>query len=325
MGLSEFDLISQYFRQREALHGSRSDVELGIGDDAAIVNVPAGHSLVMSLDTLVSGVHFPQQVLAEDVGWKALAVNLSDMAAMGAEPNWFMLGLTLPQADQAWLEDFSRGLSQLARQYNLALIGGDTTHGPLTVSVQVNGLVPQGQALRRSGAQAGDLIYVSGQLGDAGLGLKLALSELEIELPPQRRDYFLNRLNRPTPRLELGLVLRGLATAAIDISDGLLADLGHILENSGVGASIDLEKLPLADEVRALSKEWWRTPLTAGDDYELCFTIPSGKQAELERRLQDVDVPYCCVGQIEAGSGVKLLLNHTPVDGSNLKGYLHFD
>ncbi len=325
MGLSEFDLINRYFGQGGALNQLRTDVELGIGDDAAIVNVPVGQSLVMSLDTMVSGVHFPENTPAEDIAYKALAANLSDMAAMAAEPNWLLLGLTLPQADETWLESFSRGLSQLANQYGLALIGGDTTHGALTVSVQVNGLVPRGQALRRSGACPGDLIYVSGQLGDAGLGLKLALAELDIDLEPQRRQYFLQRLNRPTPRLELGLALRGLASAAIDVSDGLLADLGHILKASGVGASINLEQLPMVDEVRDLSELWWRVPLTAGDDYELCFTLPADKQVAFELAIQDVECPCTCIGQIEAAPGLSLLLDGDNIDSENLKGYLHFD
>ncbi|HHJ80273.1 MAG TPA: thiamine-phosphate kinase [Candidatus Tenderia electrophaga] len=325
MGLSEFDLINRYFGRGGALKPSRPDVELGIGDDAAVVNVPAGQSLVMSLDTLVAGIHFPDHTSAEDIAYKALAVNLSDMAAMAAEPGWFMLGLTLPQADEAWLAGFSAGLSQLANQYDLALIGGDTTHGSLTVSIQINGLVPHGQALKRRGAQPGDLIYVSGQLGDAGLGLQLALAGLDIDLTAQRQQYFLQRLNRPTPRLELGLALRGLATAAIDVSDGLLADLGHILKASGVGASINLEQLPVADEVRGLSESWWSMPLTAGDDYELCFTVPAARRLAFEGKIQGLECPCSCIGKIETESGLNLLLDGCRIDSENLKGYLHFD
>lgn len=325
MGLSEFDLIKRYFSQGGAFNQHRPDVELGIGDDAAIVNIPAGQSLVMSLDTLVSGVHFPKDTPAEDIAYKALAVNLSDMAAMAAEPTWLLLGLTLPKADEVWLEGFSRGLSQLSNQYGLALIGGDTTHGPLTVSVQVNGLVPQGQALRRSGARPGDSIYVSGQLGDAGLGLKLALGQLDVNLPVPQRQYFLQRLNRPMPRLELGLALRGLATAAIDVSDGLLADLGHILKASDVGAMINIEQLPVAVEQRALSGPWWQLPLTAGDDYELCFTLPSAKKTEFEDAMRDIECPCQCIGRIESELGMRLLLDGNRIDSKNLKGYLHFE
>jgi len=302
-----------------------ADVELGIGDDAALVNVPPGQSLVMSLDTLVAGVHFPKNTSAADIAWKALAVNLSDMAAMAATPRWLLLGLTLPQADEAWLAEFSSGLTQLAQAHGVALIGGDTTRGPLTISVQISGLVPQGQALRRSSARPGDLIYVSGQLGDAGLGLMLALDEAEIDLPEQRRQYFLQRLNRPAPRLDLGLALRGLATAAIDISDGLLADLGHILEASTVAARIDLEQLPVAAELHALSDEWWRLPLTAGDDYELCFSVPAEKQAELEQRLQGIDCPCYCIGRIEAGEGLRIMHHGVEISAEKIKGYMHFD
>lgn len=322
MGLSEFDLINRFFNHGPDRHNG---VELGIGDDAAVVNVPTGQSLVMSMDTLVAGVHFPLDTPAEEIAYKALAVNLSDMAAMGAEPNWILLALTLPKANEAWLTAFSRGLRQLADEHDLTLIGGDTTHGPLTITVQINGLVPQGQALKRSGAQAGDLIYVTGQLGDAGLALKLEQKELEIELSSVRRDYFIRRLQRPSPRVSVGLALRGLATATIDVSDGLLADLGHILEASEVGASITIEKLPVADEVKALSGEWWRLPLTAGDDYELCFTVPEEKSALLKQRLNSINVPCHCVGRIESGTGLKVLHNGVNIDMDNLKGYLHFD
>ncbi len=322
MGLSEFDLITRFFNHQRVRH---SGVELGIGDDAAVVSVPSGQSLVMSMDTLVAGVHFPVDTPAEDIAYKALAVNLSDMAAMGAEPNWLLLALTFPEVDEAWLTAFSRRLSQLADEYNLTLIGGDTTRGPLTISVQINGLVPQGQALTRSGAQAGDLIYVTGQLGDAGLGLKLVLDELKVEWPSARRDYFIQRLQRPLPRVNVGLLLRGLATAAIDISDGLLADLRHILETSKVAASINIENIPVADEVRALTGEWWQLPLTAGDDYELCFTVPEEKIALLEQQLNSVNVPCHCIGRIEPGAGMKVLHNGMNVDTNNMKGFLHFD
>jgi thiamine-monophosphate kinase len=322
MALSEFDLIARYF-SRSA--GRTPGVVLGVGDDAAVVDVPPGQSLVMSMDTLVAGVHFPDGASADAVGHKALAVNLSDMAAMGATPNWLLLGLTLPQAEETWLADFSRGLHALADEYGLALIGGDTTRGPLTVTVQVNGLVPQGGALLRSGARSGDLIYVSGQLGDAGLGLKLELQQLDLELPAARRDYFIQRLQRPTPRLALGLALRGVASAAIDISDGLLADLGHILDAGKVGAVVEVDQLPVAEEVRGLAETWWSLPLCAGDDYELCFTIPPERQALLEERLQSIDVPCHCIGRIELNHGLKLLHHGREIETQTLKGYLHFE
>ncbi|ALP51866.1 hypothetical protein Tel_01210 [Candidatus Tenderia electrophaga] len=321
MALSEFELIARYFYRAPA----HDDVELGIGDDAAVVSVAPDHSLVMALDTLVAGVHFPADSRADDIAYKALAVNLSDMAAMGAHANWMLLGLTLPQLDEAWLDAFSRGLKSLADEYGVVLIGGDTTRGPLTVTVQINGLVPQGQALKRSGAQAGDLIYVSGQLGDAGLGLQLALRQIQLDLPPARRDYFLQRLQRPSPRLALGRALGGVASAAIDISDGLLADLGHILDASGVGAEIHLEQLPVAPEIIGLGQQGWSLPLCAGDDYELCFTVPPERGALLEARLRSVDCPCRCIGRIETHSGLRVLYNGEKVETDSFKGYRHFD
>jgi len=322
MALSEFDLIREFFSQGLA---HRDDVALGIGDDAALVNVPANHQLVMSLDTLVAGVHFPIDTSAEDIGYKLLAVNLSDMAAMGADPSWLLLGLTLPKADETWLHGFCTGLAELAAQHQVSLIGGDTTHGPLTISAQLNGLVPQGRALKRSGAQVGDLIFVTGQLGDAGLGLKLLLGDDGLGLSQAQQNYFTGRLNRPTPRVAAGLALRDLASAAIDISDGLLADLGHVVTASEVSAAIHLEQLPVAEEAKALEARWWRLPLTAGDDYELCFTTPESMRNEVEKRMAELNLPCCCIGCIEAGQGIKVFNQGEPVDCSELKGYLHFE
>ena len=322
MSLSEFDLITRFFNRGPV---RRTGVELGIGDDAAVVNVPPGQSLVMSMDTLVAGVHFSVDTPAKEIGHKALAVNLSDIAAMGATPNWMLLGLTMPQANEAWLTDFSCGLTQLADEHNVALIGGDTTHGPLSITIQINGLVPHGQALQRSGAQHGDLIFVTGQLGDAGLALKLEMQQLIMKLSPQRRDYFIHRLHRPTPRLAAGQCLRGLASSAIDVSDGLLADLGHILTASGVGAVIHLEQLPVAPEVKSLSETWWDLPLCAGDDYELCFTVSADKKDLVVQALQAINCPCRCIGRIEPTRGLKVLHHGKEIDTSHLKGYLHFE
>lgn len=322
MALSEFDLIKHFFKRGL---DQRNGIELGIGDDAAVVNVPAGQSLVMSMDTLVAGVHFPLDTPPDAIAYKALAVNLSDMAAMGAQPGWMLLGLTLPDADESWLAAFSRGLSCLADEHGVALIGGDTTHGPLTITIQVNGLLPHGQALQRSGAQVGDLIYVTGQLGDAGLGLKFVENNIDLDISPQRRDYFIQQLHRPTPRVNAGLALRELATAAIDVSDGLLADLGHLVEASGVAATVNVEHLPIADELRMLSDEWWTLPLTAGDEYELCFTLAADKQMMVEKKLQEIGCPYSCIGRIEAGTGIKVKQAGETVKIGSTKGYQHFD
>jgi len=221
--INEFELIKRYFQQTIV---SRRDVVCGIGDDAALLQCSPEQLLVVSTDTLIEGVHFPQTTTAQDLAYKALAVNLSDLAAMGAEPAWFTLALTLPTPDPSWLAHFSQGLFQLAQQFNIQLVGGDTTRGPLSITIQVLGQVPAHQALLRQGAQAGDKIYVSGTLGDAGLGLEVSLGKRQVS--ETASQFVLQRLNRPFPQVQLGLALRGLASSAIDISDGLLADLDHL-------------------------------------------------------------------------------------------------
>ena len=243
MSLSEFELIKQYFLTGG---GRRRDVILGIGDDGAVLSIPPGMELVMTVDTLVNGVHFPSQTAPEDIAWKAVAVNLSDLAAMGAEPAWASLSLTLPAAEAEWLHAFSRGMFELLEQYAMQLVGGDTTRGPLSVTMQCHGFVKRGQALRRDGARAGDLVFVSGPLGDAGLALRLS----ESRVPAEARYRLQRRLDRPHPRIELGLALHGLATAVIDISDGLQADLGHLCRASDVAATIALAQLPLSPDYR---------------------------------------------------------------------------
>jgi len=320
MVLSEFSLIQRYFSQGTA---QRADVRLGVGDDAALLLVPDGCELVMSLDTLVSGIHFPDDAAPADIAHKTLAVNLSDMAAMGAEPAWMMLALTLPEVNEAWLEQFSQGMRQLANEYGVTLVGGDTTRGPLTISVQISGLVPAGQALQRRGAQPGDRIYVTGQLGDAAVGLQLAQGRCQLDIDDVQRDYFLRRLHRPRPQVAAGVALRGLASAAIDISDGLIADLGHVLEMSGVGASLDVDQLPVAAVVRK-TPEWWRLPLTAGDDYELCFTVTPGFAAQAEQRLRQLACPCVCIGTIDTGLGLRLTCQGREIDTQQLQGYRHF-
>lgn len=299
----EFALIESYFKNKTQL---RSDTILGIGDDAALLHVPPQQLLVAAIDTIVSGVHFLPETSPYDIAYKALAVNLSDLAAMGAEPAWLTLALTLPQSDSAWLQQFSDGLFALANQYHMQLVGGDTTRGPLTVTIQAHGFVPPQQALLRSGAQAGDKIYVSGILGDAALGLKI-LTE-NIIVTDDARTYLLQRHHRPSPRVELGLSLRNIASSAIDISDGLLADLQHILDTSGVGATVDVDKLPLSNALREhLSKDdAKKMALTGGDDYELCFTVPSQHEAALLVQLNQQSVPCTCIGVINQQPGILL-------------------
>ena len=306
--MAEFDLI-ELIRSRCVL--AREDVVLGIGDDAALLAVPPGQLLAVSTDTLVAGVHFPLQTSAGDIGWKSLAVNLSDLAAMGATPAWATLALTLPHADTRWVNEFADGVAALAREYKLALVGGDTTRGPLSITVTIHGFVPHGRALRRSGARAGDAIFVTGTLGDAAAGLRCldknaADANRLLGTAAGTREFVIERLNRPLPRVAQGLVLRDRANACIDISDGVLADLGHICVASGVGAEIDVDALPTSSALLALFDAATRRPLqlAGGDDYELCFTATESAAASL---LQDLARSGCGatrIGRIVADAGV---------------------
>lgn len=300
---SEFQLIEQFFTR----HSPRADVLLGVGDDGAVLRPSPDHDLVQTMDTMVEGVHFFPAMAPLDLGHKLMAVNLSDLAAMGAEPAWGLLSITLPEADTDWLEAFGRGLFELADRYHLALVGGDTCRGPRSVTLQLTGLVPRGRYLTRAGAAPGDLLYVSGDLGGAGL----ALSHLTggCQLTAEQLQPVMQKLVRPTPRVELGLSLRELASAAIDISDGLAADLGHLLRSSGVGAVVDLALLPMHQVVREQVQGLrdWSLPLCAGDDYELCFTLPAEREAQLRTVLRDADCPVTRIGRIVTGGGVEWL------------------
>ena len=298
---AEFGLI-QRIRERA---GHRADVVLGIGDDAAILRVPAGHELVVSTDTLVAGVHFPVDTAAADIGWKALAVNLSDLAAMGAEPAWMTLALTLPDADPEWLDGFLDGFVELASEHGVALVGGDTTRGPLSITIGAHGLVPAGLALRRDGARGNEDIWVTGTLGDAAGGLAQWRAQGLISAKLR------HRLDRPTPRVAAGLALRGLAISAIDISDGLVADLGHVLlASGGLGAQLDLGRLPTT---RTLAEHFpddaarWRLQLAGGDDYELCFTARSADALAIEQALAACDTLATVVGRVGGEPGVRLV------------------
>lgn len=318
MSGTEFSLIERYFARHTEGH---DDVVLGVGDDAAILRVPAGYELVVTTDTMVAGVHFPESAAAEDIGHKLLAVNLSDIAAMGAVPRWASLALTLPEVDEDWLDEFCQGLFALAAMHNVALIGGDTTRGPLTLSITLHGLVAEGQALRRDGARPGDAIYVSGCLGDAGLALQHELGNIKLH----DADEILPRLHRPTPRLALGQALHGLASAAIDISDGLLADLGHILKASDVGARLDLESLPLSVAVQPITATGdWSLPLAAGDDYELCFTVPSERVNILQEKLAGLDITVTRIGQIKTEAGLHCFDAQGECYAPHGTGYEHF-
>jgi thiamine-monophosphate kinase len=322
MACGEFELIARYF---DRVTSSRRDVEKGIGDDCALLSVPEKQSLAISTDTLVAGVHFLADIHPSDLAYKALAVNLSDLAAMGADPAWLTLALTLPVVDESWLASFSDSLFAQLDYYDMQLIGGDTTRGPLSMTLGIHGFVPQGRALRRSGAHIGDWIYVTGTLGDSAAGLSLLLGQTELGNRTDR-DTLLQRHLRPVPRILQGQALRDLASAAIDISDGLLADLGHLLKASGCGARINLDTLPLSAALMQnfTSEQALRWALSGGEDYELCFTVPEINRGALDVALGYLGVPFTCIGQVSPLSeGLSLLQNGRIVD-VNYKGFDHF-
>jgi thiamine-monophosphate kinase len=318
MPLGEFDIIARYFSRP----ARRDDVLLGVGDDAALLQPPAGQALVAATDTLVEGRHFLPGTPAAALGHQALAVNLSDLAAMGAEPAWCLLSLSLPQADAGWLESFAEGFYALAAQHGVALVGGDTVAGPRIITVEVLGFVPPGEALRRRGARAGDHVYVSGTPGMAAAGLELLRSGTAAFDSPDPR---VRRFLRAEPRLALGRALRGIATAAMDVSDGLLGDLGKLTASSGVGAVIDLERLPL-DGVQAQGagrQSALQCVLHGGDDYELLFTAPADAAERLARIAEAGACPLHRIGSVVAGAGVTCLREGRPVAMAG-RGYDHF-
>jgi thiamine-monophosphate kinase len=318
--VDEFALIDALLKP---IAGSRDDVVLGIGDDGAVVRPPPGEELVVVADTLVAGVHFPPELSAADIGYRAVAVNLSDIAAMGAEPRWATLALTLPHNDERWLRAFARGLQDALSPAQVALIGGDTTRGPLTITVQVIGSLPSGTALTRHGARPGDSIYVSGTLGDAAAGLGLLQRG---GVPTESTATLLARFARPDARIALGQALRGIATSCIDISDGLMADLGHIAARSACGARIEAALIPMSAAYRSMvnEQEQGRLAATGGDDYELCFTLPPGTASSALRDLQRL-TPIQRIGHMTAVAGEVLLVDPTglPVEVTTF-GYRHF-
>jgi thiamine-monophosphate kinase len=319
--MDEFELISRFFKNNGI---TRKDVDLGIGDDGAVLTVPENCQLVVTTDTLISGVHFFPDMDPRALGHRALAVNLSDLAAMGAEPAWISLALTLPEADIHWLEEFTAGMHEIAEYFNVQIIGGDTTKGPLTISVCAKGTVPKGKALKRSGAKNGDWIYVSGPLGDSGVAIEAQKGKHN--LSPRQLEAVKKRFEYPSPRVAAGQVLRGLASSAIDISDGLIADIQHILDLSGVGAIIDVEKVPVSDVLKeALTQdEYLPYALAYGDDYELLFTVPEDNKGMLEINLRQYGVEAVCIGQIKGNAGQIELFKSEESFEINEKGYQHF-
>jgi thiamine-monophosphate kinase len=312
----EFELIDR-IRMRAA---SRDDVIVGIGDDAAVLQLPTGKQLVIATDTINRGVHFPDNTAPADIGWKALAVNLSDLAAMGAEPAWCTLSLSLPHGDILWVDAFLDGFLELAALYKVALIGGDTTRGPLSVSVTVHGFVKPGCALRRSGACVGDDVWVTGTLGDATGALTQWRAGGVVD-PALRR-----RLDHPMPRLDAAPSIANVANACIDISDGLLADLQHVCDASGVGAEVELEAMPTSSALKAAFDLPRRHLLqaTGGDDYELCFTAPPDARAVIEQIAHDTVTPLTRVGRIVSGHEVRALRADGSVWEAPRKGFAHF-
>jgi thiamine-monophosphate kinase len=307
--LGEFELIRRFFLRGDAARDARSGVILGIGDDAAVLSLPPDTELVAAVDTLVAGRHFPEATDAHSIGHRVLAVNLSDMAAMGATPAWATLSLTMPSADAAWLERFSAGLWELADANGVVVVGGDTTRGPLTLSVQILGHVPRGTALRRSGAQAGDVLVVTGTLGDAGAGL--AFVTAPTAEPSPAIQELIRRFDYPAPRVQFGIAARGIASAAMDLSDGLVGDLAKLAQASNVAAHVEIERLPLSDAMRASvapeqARDW---ALSAGDDYELLLAVPASRFADLKAAASRLNLTLTSIGELRAGSGVTWSLN----------------
>jgi thiamine-monophosphate kinase len=323
--LGEFELIRRFFTRPAPASGSRAGVAIGIGDDAAVLDLPPGNQLVAAVDTILEGRHFYPGTDARSVGHRALAVNLSDVAAMGATPAWATLALSMPRVDPVWLERFAAGLLDLADAHQVALVGGDTTRGPLTVSVQILGYAPHNSALLRSGAKAGDLLVVTGSLGDAGAGLAYAKTLPEILGHEHDVQTLVARYEYPTPRVAMGIAARGIASAAMDLSDGLVGDLPKLAQASGLGASVAIEKLPLSAALRAVvdlhtAREW---ALSAGDDYELLFSVAPARYVALQAQAQRLNLTLSIIGEMRAAAGISWLL-----DGASFaprsSGYDHF-
>lgn len=321
MSLDEFALIERIARRTRA----RADIVLGIGDDAALLQPAPGQQLAVTADTLNAGVHFPAESAPADIGWKALAANLSDLAAMGAVPAWCTLSLSLPQAEGDWLDAFADGLFALADASGIAVVGGDTTRGPLSISITAMGQVPAAQALRRDGARVGDDIWVSGHPGEAAGALRLwQQGRLDVRgvVADAAHERLRQRLQRPMPRLSLGLALRTCAHAAADVSDGLLADLGHIASRSGVAAVLQADAMPLSAALRTALGDAAALDcaLRGGDDYELCFTAAPERRQAVQALAADLALPLARIGMIAEGRGV-----HCEGDaGAGRSGYRHF-
>jgi len=315
--MSEFNLIAKYFTR------PAQQADLGVGDDAALIRVTQGQQLAISADMLVAGTHFFHDAAPYSIGWKSLAVNVSDMAAMGAQPKWATLAIALPEVNEPWLAEFSKGFFACAQAFSVDLIGGDTTRGPLTLSVQIMGEVPLGQAIQRSGAKAGDDIWVSGMIGSAALGL--AHLQGKVTLTEPTTSHCLHALTTPTPRVALGLALRGIANSCIDISDGLTADLSHILKASNLGAKLTLENIHCHDYLRTHLDDAniQQCILAGGDDYELLFTAPKSQRAYIKQLCQQLQLSLSLIGETTPELGLTVTHHQQAVDITK-KGFDHF-
>jgi thiamine-monophosphate kinase len=318
--MKEFELIKHFFTKQIV---KRKDVVLGIGDDCAVLAPIANQNIVVTTDTLVAGVHFPFDTSPRAIGHKAVAVNLSDIAAMGAKPSWLSLALTLPDIDEPWLIEFCEGVFELCEFYNVELIGGDTTQGPLSITITAQGLTPEGSYLSRSGAKSGDWLYVTGELGDAALALQQITGRVDLE--PQFIDIIRNKLDYPKPRVLAGQTLREYASSAIDLSDGLIADLGHICQASNVGANVVLDALPLSTIMRdsLLADDAITLALSGGDDYELLFTVSEDNKVGMETAMSHAGTAVTCIGQLNASQTITTTLNNKPTP-INTTGFEHF-
>jgi len=318
--MKEFELIKHYFEQQSI---TRKDVILGIGDDCALVQSAERQHIAITTDTLVAGVHFPLNTSARAIGHKVVAVSLSDLAAMGAEPAWLSLAITLPEINESWAADFSAGVFELCEFYNVQLIGGDTTQGPLSVTVTAQGYTPADKYLTRSGAKAGDWLFVTENIGDAALALQYIQGQLDVE--EVHRASIQTKLDFPKPRILAGQVLRDYASAAIDISDGLAADLSHICTASNVGANLVLDNLPISTALRESLPlmDAYKLALTGGDDYELLFTVAADNRVAMETALATTGVKITCIGQLDSSNKIKTLFNDESVC-IDLQGFEHF-
>jgi thiamine-monophosphate kinase len=318
--MKEFELIKHFFTKQAV---KRKDVVLGIGDDCAVLSPIENQNIVVTTDTLVAGVHFPFETSPRAIGHKAVAVNLSDIAAMGAKPSWLSLAITLPNIDEVWITEFCEGVFELCEFYNVELIGGDTTQGPLSITITAQGLTPEGSYLSRSGAKSGDWLYVTGELGDAALALQQITGKVDIE--EQFIDIIKNKLDYPKPRVLAGQTLREYASSAIDLSDGLIADLGHICQASNVGANIVLDALPLSTIMRdsLLADDAITLALSGGDDYELLFTVNEDNKVGMETAMSHAGTKVTCIGQLNASQTISTTLNNKPIP-INTVGFEHF-